>query len=103
MIGSFVVNVLYILVYLGVMGEIVKWIIVDNLWMSLGDVFVINDFYCGGSHLLDVMVVIFVHYDQLGELLFFMVSCAHHVEIGGIVFGSMLFFFCNLGEEGILI
>jgi 5-oxoprolinase (ATP-hydrolysing) len=85
------------------MSETVKRILVDNPVIAVGDVFVTNDPYRGGSHLPDVTVVTPIHNQATGELLFFTASRAHHAEIGGIVPGSMPPFSKSLGEEGILI
>jgi 5-oxoprolinase (ATP-hydrolysing) len=101
--GSLVVNAPHIPVHLGAMGETVKRVIADNPRIQVGDVFVTNDPYRGGSHLPDVTVITPVHDPSTGELLFFTASRAHHAEIGGIVPGSMPPFSRNLGEEGVLI
>lgn len=63
---------------------------------------VTNDPYHGGSHLPDVTVITPVHND-VGELIFFTASRAHHAEIGGISPGSMPAFSKSLAEEGVLI
>jgi 5-oxoprolinase (ATP-hydrolysing) len=89
-------------VHLGAMAETVKRIIADNPAIHLGDVYVTNDPYRGGSHLPDVTVVTPVHGDDQ-RLLFFTASRAHHAELGGITPGSMPPFSRNLAEEGVLI
>ncbi|HVW00344.1 MAG TPA: hydantoinase B/oxoprolinase family protein, partial [Planctomycetaceae bacterium] len=101
--GGLVVNAPHIPVHLGAMGETVRRILADNPQIALGDVFVTNDPYRGGSHLPDVTVVTPVHDPQTGALLFLTASRAHHAEIGGIVPGSMPPFSRNLAEEGVLI
>lgn len=102
-VGDLVVNAPHIPVHLGAMGETVRRIIGDNPRIDVGDVFVTNDPYRGGSHLPDVTVVTPVHEPAGGRLLFFTASRAHHAEIGGIVPGSMPPFSTNLAEEGVLI
>jgi len=101
--GDLVVNAPHIPVHLGAMGETVKRIIADNPRIEVGDVFVTNDPYRGGSHLPDVTVITPVHDEQTRDLIFFTASRAHHAEIGGILPGSMPPFSRNLGEEGVLI
>lgn len=86
-----VVNVFYILVYFGVMSEMVKLVIFDVDVFWLGDVIVINDLFCGGFYLFDVIVISLV-FDLVGfDLIFFIVSCVYYVEIGGMMLGFMLF------------
>jgi 5-oxoprolinase (ATP-hydrolysing) len=105
--GDLVVNAPHIPVHLGAMSETVKRIIADNPRILLGDVFVTNDPYRGGSHLPDVTVItpVFIPNNQgAGQtLVFFTASRAHHAEIGGIVPGSMPPFSRTLAEEGVLI
>lgn len=101
--GDLVVNAPHIPVHLGAMGETVKSILKSFPEIALGDVFVTNDPYAGGSHLPDVTVITPVHEEGSGELLFLTASRSHHAEIGGIVPGSMPPFSKNLAEEGVLI
>jgi 5-oxoprolinase (ATP-hydrolysing) len=103
--GDLVVNAPHIPVHLGAMSQTVKKIIVDNPAIRLGDVFVTNDPYRGGSHLPDVTVVtpVFNNDSQPDDIRFFTASRAHHAEIGGITPGSMPPFSKNLAEEGVLI
>lgn len=101
--GDLVVNAPHIPVHLGAMSETVKRIIADNPEVAIGDVFVTNDPYRGGSHLPDVTVITPVHHPESKVLLFFTASRAHHAEIGGIVPGSMPPFSKTLADEGVLI
>jgi 5-oxoprolinase (ATP-hydrolysing) len=101
--GDLVANAPHIPVHLGAMGETVKQTIADNSDLAIGDVFVTNDPYRGGSHLPDITVVTPVFEPRSGTLRFFTASRAHHSEIGGIAPGSMSPFSTNLAEEGILI
>ncbi len=102
--GNLVVNAPHVPVHLGAMGETVRAIMSDHSTMSLGDVFVTNDPYRGGSHLPDVTVVspVFVEPNSTTPA-FFVANRAHHAEIGGIVPGSMPPFSRKLAEEGVLI
>lgn len=101
--GNLVVNVLYILVYFGLMGIIVKEVICWCLsGMKFGDVYVVNDLYYGGIYLLDIIVIILVFNIGGEDVLFFVVFCGYYVEIGGIIFGFMFVDSCEIYEEGVL-
>ncbi|MGH7192026.1 MAG: hydantoinase B/oxoprolinase family protein, partial [Candidatus Saccharimonadales bacterium] len=82
--GDLVANAPHIPVHLGAMGETVKRLLRDNPAMHVGDVYITNDPYRGGSHLPDVTVVTPVFGTAHEQLLFFTASRAHHAEIGGI-------------------
>ncbi len=101
--GGLVVNAPHLPVHLGAMSETVRCILRENPVISVGDVYVTNDPFHGGSHLPDITVVTPVHDAHTGALRFFTASRAHHAEIGGILPGSMPPFSKNLGEEGVLI
>lgn len=101
--GVFVVNVLYMLVYLGFMDWFVEMVIkLNEGQIKLGDVFVLNVFYNGGMYLLDIIVV-FLVFDDVGErILFWVVFCGYYVDVGGFVFGFMILFVIKVDEEGVL-
>jgi N-methylhydantoinase B len=52
-----------------------------------GDVFLLNDPFCGGTHLPDVTLVSPLTHD--GDIVAYAVSRAHHADIGGPTPGSM--------------
>ena len=67
-----------------------------------GDVFIDNDPYWGGSsHLSDITIITPIFFE--GELEFFAVNTAHHVDIGGRVPGSTSPDNLSIFEEGIRI
>jgi N-methylhydantoinase B len=67
-----------------------------------GDVFMNNDPYLGGSsHLSDFTITTPVFYH--GELMFFAINTAHHVDVGGRVPGSTSPDCRSIYEEGIRI
>ncbi len=101
--GDLVVNAPHIPVHLGAMSETVKRLLADVPKPGVGDVYVTNDPFRGGSHLPDVTVITPVHDEESGQLIFLTASRAHHSEIGGIVPGSMPPFSANLAEEGVVI
>jgi N-methylhydantoinase B len=67
--------------------------------MADGDVFVLNDPYDGGSHIPDVSVVAPVFHE--GEVVGFAAAIAHHMDMGGIVPGSMPANATEVFQEGI--
>jgi 5-oxoprolinase (ATP-hydrolysing) len=101
--GDLVVNAPHIPVHLGAMSETVRAVVANHPDMGIGDVFLTNDPYRGGSHLPDLTAVTPVFDGQSRKLLFFTASRAHHAEIGGMTPGSMPPFSTNLAEEGVLI
>ena len=107
--GDLVVNAPHIPVHLGAMSECVKCLREDVGRFRLGDVYVTNDPYRGGSHLPDVTVITPVFLpdakapESIGDPSFLVASRAHHSEIGGATPGSMPPFSRNLAEEGVLI
>ena len=57
--------------------------------MKDGDVYILNDPYCGGTHLPDVTVITPVFLNDGDEPAFYVGSRGHHADIGGISPGSM--------------
>src|SRR6201981_1929269 len=89
-------------VHLGSMPMSVRAAI-DHLSLRPGDVAILNDPFCGGTHLPDVTLVAPVFIDgpkrrrsAKGKRMpdFFVASRAHHADIGGAYAGSM-----GLGRE----
>jgi 5-oxoprolinase (ATP-hydrolysing) len=101
--GDLVVNAPHIPVHLGAMSETVREIIRLNPSVGVGDVFITNDPYGGGSHLPDVTVVSPVFINGKGPVVFWVASRSHHAEIGGKTPGSMPPDATCLAEEGVLI
>ncbi|MFN3377772.1 MAG: hydantoinase B/oxoprolinase family protein, partial [Burkholderiaceae bacterium] len=79
-------------VHLGSMGDSVRAIREarrdDGRGMLLGDVYMLNAPYNGGTHLPDVTVVMPV-FDAEGALRFYVAARGHQGDIGGITPGSM--------------
>lgn len=101
--GKLVANAPHVPVHLGAMGITVRSILADNPELRPGDVYLSNDPYHGGSHLPDITMVLPVHDEATGELLFCTACRAHHAEIGGVQPGSMPPSSTKLAEEGVLI
>ena len=98
--GRLVANAPHIPVHLGGLGVCVRELI-NHINFEEGDTIVTNHPKYGGSHLPDVTVVtpVFHKAERIG----FVVSRAHHSEIGGISPGSMPPDAKNLEEEGVVI
>jgi len=88
--GNLVAQAAHIPVHLGAMPLSVQACL-QALSFSPGDVAMVNDPYCGGTHLPDLTVVspIFVKQNNQSTLLGFVANRAHHADIGGMSAGSM--------------
>ena len=101
--GELVVNAPHIPVHLGALGVCVR-AVRAALPLGPGDVAVTNHPGFGGSHLPDVTVITPVFGDGMdAQLLGYVVSRAHHAEIGGTRPGSMPSDARTLAEEGVVI
>jgi 5-oxoprolinase (ATP-hydrolysing) len=102
--GNLVANAPHIPVHLGSMGESVQSLIRHQPTLQLGDVYVLNDPYHGGTHLPDITVItpVFITHDSPTPL-FFVASRGHHADIGGITPGSMPPTSTDIHQEGILL
>ncbi len=88
--GNLVAQAAHIPVHLGAMPLSVQACL-DTLTFSPGDVAMVNDPYCGGTHLPDITLVspIFVEEQSESFLIGFVANRAHHADIGGMSAGSM--------------
>ncbi|HKN35135.1 MAG TPA: hydantoinase B/oxoprolinase family protein [Terriglobales bacterium] len=85
-------------VHLGSMSMSVRAAI-DRLELGPGDVAMLNDPFCGGTHLPDITLVAPVYVSEekrgrgrprhTGQVDFFVASRAHHADVGGTYPGSM--------------
>jgi N-methylhydantoinase B len=66
---------------------------VEQLELLPGDVAMLNDPFCGGTHLPDITLVMPVHVGRGGRTRgtpdFYVASRAHHADVGGMYPGSM--------------
>ena len=64
---------------------------VDKLELDAGDVAILNDPFCGGTHLPDITLVapVFLKGKKSGKPAFYVASRAHHADVGGTYAGSM--------------
>jgi 5-oxoprolinase (ATP-hydrolysing) len=101
--GALIANAPHMPVHLGSMSESIRTVIARNPAMQVGDVYVLNDPYHGGTHLPDVTVVTPVYLETAdGRPSFYVASRGHHADIGGITPGSMPPFSRTIAEEGVL-
>jgi len=102
--ANLVANAPHMPVHLGSMGASVTAVLeAHGADLRLGDAYLLNSPYHGGTHLPDMTVVTPV-FDAAGERVhFFTASRAHHADVGGITPGSMPPGSRNIGEEGVLI
>ena len=75
-------------VHLGSMPMSVRAAI-DRCSMGRGDLVMLNDPFCGGTHLPDITLVAPVHVKATGPPDFYVASRAHHADVGGTYPGSM--------------
>jgi N-methylhydantoinase B len=64
---------------------------VDKLELHQGDVAILNDPFCGGTHLPDITLVmpVFLAGKRVKQPAFYVASRAHHADVGGMYPGSM--------------
>ncbi len=102
--GDLIANAPHMPVHLGSMSESIKSVIRKHgNVMKVGDVFVLNAPYNGGTHLPDVTVITPVFDDDDKDILFYVASRGHHADIGGLTPGSMPPDSRTVEEEGVLL
>lgn len=69
--------------------------------MAAGDVYILNDPYCGGTHLPDITLFVPVHAD--GRVVAFSVATVHHQDVGGMAPGSIPTNATEIYQEGLRI
>jgi len=77
-------------VHLGSMPMSVRAAI-DKLQLNPGDIAILNDPFCGGTHLPDITLVapVFLKGKKSRPPAFYVASRAHHADVGGTYAGSM--------------
>ncbi len=102
--GNIVAQAEHIPVHLGSMSIGVKNLVYysrqENIELGPGDVLLTNDPYISGTHLNDLMTLKPVYHE--GRLIAYVANKAHHVDVGGIVPGS-IGGARELREEGLVI
>jgi len=102
--GALIANAPHMPVHLGSMGDSVRAVrdkATATRGLRPGDVYLVNNPYCGGTHLPDLTVVMPV-FDETGAASFFVAARGHHADVGGTTPGSMPADSRSLEEEGIL-
>jgi N-methylhydantoinase B len=97
--GRMVAQAEHIPVHLGAMPEAVAAVIARG--PEIGDVFVLNDPFAGGTHLPDVTLVSPLAAGS--EVVAYAVSRAHHSDVGGMSPGSMPSGSRELVQEGLVV
>ena len=67
--------------------------------MDAGDTFLLNDPYCGGTHLPDIAIIQPVFHR--GELVAFSAAMTHHQDMGGLAAGSVPTNATEIFQEGL--
>ncbi len=103
--GQLIANAPHVPVHLGSMGDSVQALLDEPIEKHPGDVFMLNNPYCGGTHLPDVTVItpVYENASASAPLLFYVASRGHHADIGGITPGSMPAHSRHIEQEGVLI
>ena len=101
--GELIANAPHLPIHLGSMSEAIKSVIANNPDMELGDVYVLNAPYNGGTHLPDITVVKPIFHEVTGERIFYVAARGHHSDIGGIVPGSAPADSTTIDQEGLVL
>ena len=100
--GHLIANAPHIPVHIGSMSDTIQAVIHDHGDnIQIGDVYMSNNPYNGGTHLPDVTVIRPVFINQ--QLIAYIAARGHHADIGGTSPGSMPANSKHIDEEGIVI
>ena len=88
-------------IFLGVMQYAVQSVLKTHPDLGNGDVVILNDPYCGGTHLMDVKLVRPFYYK--GERFAFLANCGHWTDVGGNVPGGFGVRATEIIQEGVRI
>lgn len=98
--GQLVANAPHVPVHLGAMGSTVRHLLAHGPPLEAGQHYLCNDPQAGGSHLPDLTVV---HPTEVDGHRLFVANRAHHVDVGGLVPGSMPPHSRSLDDEGFVV
>jgi 5-oxoprolinase (ATP-hydrolysing) len=98
--GRLVANAPHVPVHLGAMGATVRHLLAHGPPLEPGQHYLCNDPAAGGSHLPDLTVV---HPCEIDGQRLFVANRAHHVDVGGLVPGSMPPTSRTLADEGFVV
>ena len=101
--GETLAQALAIPIHLATLIPVVQTIIAEfpTSEMGEGDLFIMNDPYCGGTHLPDIAIVMPVLHE--GRLVAFSAAMTHHQDVGGMSPGSVPPVATEIYQEGIRI
>jgi len=73
--------------------------------MAQGDVYILNDPYCGGTHLPDItlFIPVFAAHSEKARVVAFSVATVHHQDVGGMAPGSIPTNATEIYQEGLRI
>jgi N-methylhydantoinase B len=97
--GELLAQAAHIPVHLGALPRTLARVLPD-FPLAPGDILLLNDPYCGGTHLPDLTVIAPVYAQS--RLAFYLVNRAHHADVGGTTPGSMPLA-KSLEKEGVVI
>ncbi|GAB4167747.1 MAG: hydantoinase B/oxoprolinase family protein [Thalassobaculales bacterium] len=86
-------------VFVGTMQEAAKAVIDHGAPPEPGDIYILNDPYMGGTHLMDVKFV--KPFFHGGELLFWLANTGHWPDVGGMVPGGFSARATEVEQEGL--
>ncbi|OCC15723.1 N-methylhydantoinase B [Dissulfuribacter thermophilus] len=86
--GNLIAQAAHIPVHLGAMPDTVKEV-TKAFKLRPGDVIITNDPYSGGTHLPDITLIKGVFIGKSDSPSYYLVSRAHHADVGGVTPGSM--------------
>jgi N-methylhydantoinase B len=88
-------------IFVGIMQFSVEAFLREIEDYAEGDVYIMNDPYRGGTHLMDVRIIAPYYYD--GKLVCFLANTAHWADIGGATAGGFGAWAKSIHEEGLRI
>lgn len=97
--GELLAQAAHIPVHLGALPRTMARVL-PEFPLEPDDVLILNDPYCGGTHLPDITVI--APFYAGNRLAFYLVNRAHHADVGGATPGSMPLA-RDLREEGVII
>lgn len=101
--GSIVAMGPQVLFHSGTMSTVIQSIIEscsDNPGINEGDMFILNDPYCGAIHQPDVSIVAPIFHE--GQHIAWAGACAHQLDTGGMSFGSWAYGATEIQQEAML-
>lgn len=90
-VGDSVLIFMGIIIYVGIMGLVIKYMVENNWEDNLGindkDIFINNDCVIGNVYLCDIMIFVFIFYDE--KLIGWVGGVMYVIDIGLVILGLM--------------